>query len=146
MNTQFHCLNLIVHASINSGGDPMLKIFAAMLSPFVFSFFIGIYQIPKFISNSTFPSFTLDYSLTFYIYSLPAYLLLAVPASFIIEHINKGIRWVNYSIAGGLGGLMLLFFNNSPIEWENSLFLCAGLSFYVSLKVLEVTKRKIIST
>ncbi|MBM7631076.1 hypothetical protein [Geomicrobium sediminis] len=121
----------------------MLKIFAAILSPFVFSLLIGIYQIPKFILNSTFPSFPLDsYYLIFLIYALPAYLLLAVPASFIIEHINKGIRWVNYSVAGVLGGLMIYFVNNSPIDWEILLYLLAGLSFYVSLKVLEISKRK----
>lgn len=31
------------------------------------------------------------------IYALPIYLLIGVPISLIIERVNKGVRWINYS-------------------------------------------------
>lgn len=79
-----------------------------------------------------------------YIYALPFYLIVAVPVSVIIERINKGIRWVNYLVAGLLTGIVIVLLNTNDNSFEAGplietifIYMMAGLVFYYVLKILE---------
>ena len=129
----------------------MLKVIATFLAPFVLSLFIGIYNIFNLIiTHNGSLTFSIDGFLIVYIFALPAYLFIAVPASIAIEYINKGTRWVNYTLAGLIGGVIVVFLNtvNStqdfvfPVEYAIA-YMIAGFSFYVTLKILEVLEHKL---
>src|SRR5699024_807474 len=81
--------------------------------------------------------------LLIYIYALPFYLIVAVPASVIIERINKGIRWVNYLVAGLLADIVIVMFNSKNRSFVAALlietffiYMKAELVFYYVLKIL----------
>jgi hypothetical protein len=128
----------------------MLKVIAAFLAPFVLSLFFGLYNLVNLmITYNGSLTFSIDGLLFVYIYALPAYLFIAVPASIAIEYINKGIRWVNYTLAGLIGGLIVVFLNTNstqgfvfPVEYA-VVYMIAGFSFYVTLKLLEMLEDKL---
>lgn len=121
-----------------------MKFVAAFLAPIVLSLFFVIYNLVHFIFiYNDLPSFSLDGFLFVYIYALPVYLLFGVPVSIIIEKINKGIRWLNYSLAGVVGGLIIVLINsteiNSTQDYMTALaYSVAGFSYYCTLRVLEL--------
>src|SRR5699024_2730461 len=87
--------------------------------------------------------------LLIYIYALPFYLIVAVPVSVIIERINKGIRWVNYLVAGLLTGIVIVLLNTNDKSFEDGplietifIYMMAGLVFYYVLKILEFNEQK----
>jgi|SRR5690625_309881 len=123
----------------------MLKIFAAFLAPVVLTIYFILYHLFRMILVHQFSlSFSFDGFFFVYIYAFPAYLLIAVPVSMVIERINKGIRWINYTLAGLLGGLIVVFINavNSSqgfvftMGWA-IMYMTAGFSFYIALRILE---------
>lgn len=128
----------------------MLKVIAAFLAPFVLSLFFGIYNIFNFIiTNNGSLTFSIDGFLFVYIFALPAYLFIAVPTSIAIEFFDKGIRWVNYTLAGLLGGVIVVFLNTDntrdfvyPVEVALE-YMITGFSFYVTLKILEMLDHKL---
>jgi hypothetical protein len=128
----------------------LLKVIAAFLAPFILSIFLILYQLIRIIVTlDGSASLHLSGFLFVYIYALPAYLLLGVPASILIERLNKGIRWVNYALAGALGGIVVVFLNaiNHSIAFVYSLesiffYMLAGFAFYVTLKLLEILEQK----
>lgn len=122
----------------------MLKFIAAFLAPFVLSLFFILYNLFNLIFIHNRPlSFSIDGFLLVYIFALPAYLLIGVPASIIIERINKGIRWLNYSLAGVIGGLIVIFINSSQ-DYKTALaHSVAGFSFYCTPRILELIDRSI---
>ncbi|UJL46244.1 hypothetical protein KFZ58_18110 [Virgibacillus sp. NKC19-16] len=68
----------------------------------------------------------------------------------LIERINKGIRWFNYILSGGIAGGTLVFIN-SVISREDFVFniewilacMIAGLSYYLALRFLEVKEQRL---
>src|SRR5699024_11488244 len=83
------------------------------------------------------------------IYALPFYLIVAVPVSVIIERINKGIRWVNYLVAGLLTGIVIVLLNTNDKSFEAGpvietifIYMKAGLVYYYILKILEISALK----
>lgn len=69
---------------------------------------------------------------------MPVYLLFGVPVSIMIEKINKGIRWLNYSLAGVVGGLIIMFINSTQDYMTALAYSVAGFSYYWTLRVLEL--------
>ncbi len=123
----------------------ILKVPAAFLAPFILCFFFLLYNIIAdiIVSNSLNTYFTLAGQILgvflIYIYALPIYLLIGIPISLIIERVNKGVRWINYSLGGMAGGLFLYFMNSNLQDLDGTFFLmaAAGLSYYFSLVFLE---------
>lgn len=124
----------------------LLKITVAFLAPFIFTLFSILYSIIFDIINGYSPNFNVKgvWFFIFYLYTLPAYLLIGVPISLIIERINKGIQWINYSLAGLVGGPIVAFIiNNNGLHGIDDIpvaflaWVTAGLSYYVSLVILE---------
>ncbi|RCW63949.1 hypothetical protein [Saliterribacillus persicus] len=79
-----------------------------------------------------------------YLYSFPFFLFIGIPTSIIIDKINKGVRWVNYAIAGGIVGLIMKIKNiidGYPILYDLDVFIIfpgASIIFYLLLKSLEI--------
>jgi|SRR5690625_286881 len=124
----------------------LLKITVAFLAPFIFTLFSILYSIIFDIINGYSPNFNVKgvWFFIFYLYTFPAYLLIGVPISLIIERINKGIQWINYSLAGLVGGPIVAFIiNNNGLHGIDDIpvaflaWVTAGLSYYVSLVILE---------
>src|SRR5690625_7698245 len=84
----------------------LLKITVAFLAPFIFTLFSILYSIIFDIINGYSPNFNVKgvWFFIFYLYTMPAYLLIGVPISLIIERINKVIQWINYYLTGLHGG------------------------------------------
>jgi len=110
-------------------------------------FFI-IYNLATMIftgnSNSTFTISDIGEGVMFvYIYALPFYLIVGILTAVIIERINKGIRWVNYSLAGMFVGILIISLNTTNKSIEVIFFyMMAGLVFYLVLKILEFIEQK----
>ena len=129
----------------------LLKVTAAFLAPFIFTLFFILYSIIFDVINGYSPNFNVEgvWFFIVYLYTLPAYLLIGVPISLIIERINKGIQWINYSLAGMVGGLIFSFIiNNGSLPLDNIhvtfvVWATAGLSYYVSLVTLKKLVQKL---
>lgn len=85
-----------------------------------------------------------------YIYALPAYLFIAAPISLFIEYCNKGIRWMNYCLAGIVGGfiVLLVYPGNNIDEFRFTTgfvisYMLMGFSFYISLRWVEIKDKKL---
>ncbi len=87
--------------------------------------------------------FTTDPALAVLLYMLALlfFVFIGIPISLIIERMNKGTRWINYSLAGIFIGLIISIFNGiegldvslvSYLPWAY-----AGFSFYIVLVALE---------
>jgi len=131
----------------------MLKVIAAFLAPLVLSLFFILYNLLSMLlkNGSLNDSFYISFEGFFvvYIFALPAYLFIAIPASLIIERINKGIRWLNYILAGVIGGGIVILINtvNSMQDFIYTIdsllaYMAAGFSFYVTLVILEMLTQK----
>lgn len=122
----------------------MLKFIAAFSAPFVLSLFFIKYNLFNLIFIHNRPlSFSIDGFLLVYIFTLPAYLLIGVPASIIIERINKGMRCLNYSLAEIIGELIVIFINSTQ-DYKSALaYSMAGFSFYCILRILELIDHSI---
>lgn len=132
----------------------MFKITASFFAPFVLSSFFLLYNVIfDMIHNYSFKFVFEGIGFGFfiiYIFALPAYLFIGVPISLIIERINEGIQWINYSLAGIAGGLILVFIiNKSSLQELDDilgaffLWAAAGLSYYISLVILEKLVQKL---
>ncbi|MFB4158893.1 hypothetical protein ACE1TF_03315 [Geomicrobium sp. JSM 1781026] len=123
----------------------MLKVFAAVVSPIVFYFILSILDWAKemLIYNSL-PTLSLEAFFIVYVFSLPAFLLIALPISIILDRIPYGLRWVNYMLSGLVGGVIVVVFNvlrgvenlDISLEWVVG-YMIAGGAFYCSLRLLE---------
>ncbi|WP_164216085.1 hypothetical protein [Virgibacillus sp. YIM 98842] len=129
----------------------MLKVFAAFLAPFILMIFFSLFNVFSMILSGNYSiSFSLSGFLYVYIFAFPAYLLMGVPVSVIIERINLGLRWFHYSLAGAFAGFVLVFINsvgNSQgfvftFEWAIT-YMVAGFSFYTALRGLEILDERL---
>ncbi|KKE79455.1 hypothetical protein NSA56_18015 [Oceanobacillus caeni] len=127
----------------------MLKVIAAFLAPFVLSFFFILYNLLGMILSNDPLTFSFGGFSFVYIFALPAFLFIAVPASFIIERVNKGVRWLNYILAGIIGGGIVIFINtvNSNQDFVYTpdaivAYMLAGFSFYLTILILEILEQK----
>lgn len=129
----------------------ILKITVAFLAPFILSLFLILYDMILGVINGYSTNFNFEavWFFVFYLYALTAFLIIGVPISLIIERINKGIQWINYSLAGMVGGLIFSFIiNNGSLPLDNIhvtfvVWATAGLSYYVSLVTLKKLVQKL---
>lgn len=109
--------------------------------------FFAIYNIVVAIINSHPISFG---GLSWvYIYSLPVYIFIGIPCSFIIERINIGYQWINYVLIGFLIGMILNGFSIlngeiDPLEWDIVWWYgIAAFAYYASLNILKWIDNKL---
>jgi len=127
----------------------MLKVIAVFLAPLVLSLFFILYNLLSMPLKNGSLNISFEGFFVVYIFALPAYLFIAIPASLIIEHMNKGIRWLNYILAGIIGGGIVIFINtmHSMQDFVYTLdsilaYMAAGFSFYVTLVISEMVEQK----
>ncbi|UOQ85301.1 hypothetical protein [Gracilibacillus salinarum] len=123
----------------------MLKrIFTSVIAPCIL--YVS-FLVSDIITGSSYTYLTgTPFLITFliiYSYSFPFFLLLGVPASILIDKIDKGVRLVNYVIAGFIVGLIMKIINvmeGNPLLYDlGILIFCtiASMIFYFTLKSLE---------
>lgn len=121
----------------------LLMIASSFIAPFVFFFFFYLYNVTSRLMEGYNLHFTTDPALSVLLYMLALlfFVFIGIPISLIIERMNKGTRWINYSLAGIFIGLIISIFNGiegldvslvSYLPWAY-----AGFSFYIVLVALE---------
>ncbi|WP_018931395.1 hypothetical protein [Gracilibacillus lacisalsi] len=123
----------------------MKRIITSVIAPCILYFsFLAFDKITgSTLTYITGSSFLITFFIVYW-YSFPFFLLIGIPASIIIDKINRGVRWVNYAIAGGIVGLIMKIINiieGYPILYDLGTFIVypgASIIFYLLLKSLEI--------
>ncbi|WP_163582390.1 hypothetical protein [Gracilibacillus saliphilus] len=123
----------------------MKRILTSVIAPCILYFSFLAFDA---ITGSTLTYITgSSFLITFFIvywYSFPFFLFIGIPASIIIDKVNKGVRWINYAIAGGIIGLIMKIINiidGNPILYDLGSFIVypgSSVIFYLLLKSLEI--------
>lgn len=135
---------LLIH-----GGIIMNRLLASVFAPIVFYILSIPYGVINYLlfgisKPNPFPGIII-----LYIYSFPFFFIAGIPISIIIDKMNIGWRWVNYSVAGGMVLLILVlkkYFEHGDFYLDtDSMFayLQAGLAFFISLRLCELMFQKL---
>ncbi|MFD2627687.1 hypothetical protein [Oceanobacillus kapialis] len=128
----------------------MNRVLASVTAPVLIYIFLVIYGVIVYTINSLElpPIFSLAEFLTIYLISFAFCFFIGIPLSFIIDKI-KGIRGINYTLAGGIIYVILMIKNNIEhsrffIHVDSLLtYSFAGLAFFISLKIMEILFQKL---
>lgn len=127
----------------------MNRVLASVFAPFVFYILSYSYGIINYLLCGTLISQPFPGIIILYIFSFPFFFIAGIPISIIIDKMNVGLRWLNYTVAGGIILLILSFKeyfenNNFSIEMDSMLaYLQAGLAFFLALRVFELMFQKL---